>query len=63
MAEPKKLKRKPTRADRNSPEASVEENAELYDELGKTEVEIREEDGLAQQESEPSSESKTTDGL
>ena len=37
----KRPKHKSTRADRNSPEATVEENSKPYDEIGQTDEEIR----------------------
>ena len=38
------LKKKPTRANRNTAEAELEENSLPYDEIGKTDEEIRQED-------------------
>ncbi len=38
------LKHKPTRVNRNTAEAELEENSQPYDEIGKTDEEIRRED-------------------
>jgi hypothetical protein len=50
MTIPTKKKKPSTRANRNSPEAAVEENSKPYDEIGKTDEEIVREDQQEKQE-------------